>query len=117
MQRRAPDITRCSAIGRLPWRASLATVGSEARGTTSPRSSDRPWEREPTRRLPASRRSGASRPGEVNPGEVLIKAVNRNKPKMLIGLDQNGMWPGTGAAMSPVADDAPPVERHDLAPE
>ena len=49
---------------------------------------DRPWKREPTRRLPASRRSGASRPGQVNPGEVLIKAVNRGKPKMLSGLDQ-----------------------------
>lgn len=47
---------------------------------------------------------------------MLIKAVNRNKPKMLIGLDQNGMWPGTGVAMSPVADDAPPAERHDLTP-
>src|SRR5271157_5272929 len=43
---------------------------------------------EPTRRLPASRRSGASSPGQVNPGEVLIKAVNRDKPKMLSGLDQ-----------------------------
>src|SRR5215469_14097332 len=49
---------------------------------------DRPWTREPTRRLLASRRSGASRPGQVNPGEVLIKAVNRGKPKMLSGLDQ-----------------------------
>ena len=47
---------------------------------------------------------------------MLIKAVNRDKPKMLIGLDQNGTWPGTGAAMSPVADDAPPAERHDLTP-
>jgi hypothetical protein len=26
--------------------------------------------------------------GQVNPGEVLIKAVNRDKPKMLSGLDQ-----------------------------
>src|SRR5262245_37281545 len=112
--RRCSDLTRCSAIGRLPQRASLATVGSEAWGTTSPRSKDRPWEREPTRRLPASRRSGAIRPGQVNSGEVLIKAVNRNKPKMLIGLDQNGTWPGPGVAMSPVADDAPPAERHDL---
>src|SRR5262249_45106861 len=30
----ASDITRCSAIGRLPRRASPATVRSEARGTT-----------------------------------------------------------------------------------
>jgi hypothetical protein len=28
------DMTRCSAIGRLPQRAPLATVGSEAWGTT-----------------------------------------------------------------------------------
>ena len=60
---------------------------------------------------------GGSSPDQVNPGEVLIKAVNRDKPKMLIGLDQNGTWPGTGVAMSPVADDAPPAERHDLTPE
>ena len=30
----ASDMTRCSAIGRLPQRASLATVRSEAWGTT-----------------------------------------------------------------------------------
>jgi len=47
---------------------------------------------------------------------VLIKAVNRNKPKMLSGLDQNGTWPGTGAVHSPVADGAPPVEKHDPTP-
>src|SRR5262249_3782487 len=34
--RRSFDITRCSAIGRLPQRASPVTVGSEAWGTTSP---------------------------------------------------------------------------------
>src|SRR5215472_1106088 len=78
---------------------------------------DRPWEREPTRRLPASRRSGASRPGQVNPGEVLIKAVSKDEPKMLLGSDQNGTWSGPGVAMSPGADGAPPAERHDLTPE
>src|SRR3954462_6706306 len=117
MPRGSSDMTRCPAIGRLPQRASLATVGSEARGTTSPRSKDRPWEREPTRRLPASRRSGASRPGQVNPGEVLIKAVNRGEPKMLSGWDQNGTWSSPGVATSPGADVAPPAERHDLTPE
>src|SRR3954467_10613861 len=116
MQRRAPDITRCSAIGRLPWRASLATVGSEARGTTSPRSSDRPWEREPTRRLPASRRSGASSPGQVNPGEVLIKAVIQRQAKDAVRLGPKGTWSGMGAPDSSVADDAPPADRHDLNP-
>ena len=53
----------------------------------------------------------------VNPGEVLLKAVTKDKPKMLTGLDQNGMWSGTGAQSSPVADVEPPVERHDLNPE
>jgi hypothetical protein len=47
---------------------------------------------------------------------VLIKAVNRDKPKMLIGLDQNGTWSGPGATSSPGADGAPPAERHDLTP-
>jgi hypothetical protein len=48
---------------------------------------------------------------------VLIKAVRKDEPKMLSGSDQNGTWPGTGVAMSPVADDVPPAERHDLTPE
>jgi hypothetical protein len=94
-------MTRCSAIGLLPRRASPVTVRSEARGTTWPRSSDRPWTREPTRRLPASRRSGTSSPGQVNSGEVLIKAVIKDKPKMLTGLDQNGMWSGTRGSEFP----------------
>jgi hypothetical protein len=47
---------------------------------------------------------------------VLIKAVTKDKPKMLTGLDQNGTWSGTGAPDSPVADGAPPAERHDLTP-
>jgi hypothetical protein len=52
----------------------------------------------------------------VNPGEVLLKAVTTNKPKMLSGLDQKGMWSGIGAQRSPIADAAPPAERHDLTP-
>ena len=47
---------------------------------------------------------------------MLIKVVTVNKPKMLSGLDQNGMWSGTGAHRSPVVDVAPPAERHDLTP-
>ena len=47
---------------------------------------------------------------------MLIKAVKPNKPKMLSGLDQKGTWSGTGAAKSPVADGAPPADRHDLNP-
>ena len=53
----------------------------------------------------------------VNVSEVLVKAVNSDKPKMLLGLNQNGMWSGMGAVHSPVADDAPPANRHDLNPE
>ena len=47
---------------------------------------------------------------------MLIKAVMLDKPKMLSGLNQNGMWSGTGADRSPVVDVAPPAERHDLTP-
>ena len=47
---------------------------------------------------------------------MLIKAVMLDKPKMLSGLNQNGMWSGTGAHRSPVVDVAPPAERHDLTP-
>src|SRR3954470_23669697 len=54
--------------------------------------------------------------GRVNPGEVLIKAVTLDKPKMLSGLNQTGMWSGTGAHRSPVVDVAPPAEMHDLTP-
>jgi hypothetical protein len=32
----------------------------------------------------------------VNQREVPIKVVNSDKPKMLSGLNQNGMWSGTG---------------------
>jgi hypothetical protein len=53
----------------------------------------------------------------VNQSEVPIKVVISDKPKMLLGLNQNGMWSGTGALQSPVADGAPPADRHDLNPE
>jgi len=53
----------------------------------------------------------------VNTREVPIKVVISDKPKMLSGLNQNGMWSGMGALQSPVADGAPPADRHDLNPE
>ena len=34
----------------------------------------------------------------VNLREVPIKVVISDKPKMLSGLNQNGMWSGTGAS-------------------
>ncbi len=52
----------------------------------------------------------------VNPGEVPIKAVIINKPKMLSGLDQKVRGQVLGAGQSPVADGAPPADRHDLTP-
>jgi hypothetical protein len=52
----------------------------------------------------------------VNPGEVLIKAVIINKPKMLSGLNQKVRGQALGAGQSPVADGAPPADRHDLNP-
>ena len=53
----------------------------------------------------------------VNPGEVPIKAVIINKPKMLLGLNQKVSGQVRGLRIPPVADGAPPAERHDLAPE
>src|SRR5437763_10426714 len=53
----------------------------------------------------------------VNTREVPIKVVTSDKPTMLSGLNQNGMWSGTGAPHSAVADGAPPADRHDLNPE
>jgi len=50
----------------------------------------------------------------VNSGEVLLKAVMFVEPKLLIGSDQNGEWPGAGSQRCPATDDAPPAERHDL---
>ena len=47
---------------------------------------------------------------------MLIKAVSKDKPKMLSGLNQKGKWSGTEAPNSPVADGAPPAERHDPTP-
>jgi hypothetical protein len=47
---------------------------------------------------------------------VLIKAVNCNKPKMLSGLNQKVCGQEQGHPNSPVADVAPPAERHDLTP-
>ena len=52
--------------------------------------------------------------GMVNISESLINVVTANKPKVLIGLGQNGKWPRTGATESPVADVAPPAKRRDL---
>ena len=49
-----------------------------------------------------------------NTCESLINAVKSNKPKMLIGLNQKGTWPGSGIPTSPDADVAPPAERRTL---
>jgi hypothetical protein len=48
---------------------------------------------------------------------VLIKAVTRDKPKMLSGLDQKVCGQVEGTRSFPLADVVPPAERHDLTPE
>ena len=57
--------------------------------------------REGTRRLPAPRRSGTRVDGRANSGELPINVVRTDKPKTLIGLNQNGTWPGAGASPFP----------------
>ena len=57
--------------------------------------------REGTRRLLALKRSGTREDGMANPGELLINVVRTSKPKTLIGLNQNGTWPGAGDSPSP----------------
>ena len=46
-----------------------------------------------------------------------LKAVIKDKPKMLSGLNQKVGGQVQGAPNSPVADEAPPADRHDLIPE
>jgi hypothetical protein len=52
--------------------------------------------------------------GMVNICESLINTVSTNKPKILIGLSQKGMWSGADATKSSAADEVPPVKRRDL---
>ena len=52
--------------------------------------------REGARRLLALRRSGTRVDGMANSSELPINVVRTGKPKMLIGLNQNGMWPSAG---------------------
>ena len=52
--------------------------------------------------------------GRVNTSESLINVVSADKPKVLIGLGQKGMWPGVEASKSSTADVAPPADRRDL---
>ena len=96
------DGTQCATTGTLPRRAAGAIRRCEALGTTYPhpiRVAGLPA-REP-RRLPASRRSGARVDGRANSGELPINVVRTSKPKMLIGLNQNGTWPGAGVSPFP----------------
>jgi hypothetical protein len=70
-------------------------VRSSWDNVTSPHQGGRA-SREGIRRLPASKRSGARVDGRANPSELLINVVRTSKPKALIGLNQNGTWPGAG---------------------
>ena len=96
------DRTQCATTGTLPRRAAGVILRCEALGTTYPhpnRVAGTPV-REP-RRLPASRRSGPRVDGMANSGELPINVVRTSKPKMLIGLNQNGTWPGAGVSPFP----------------
>ena len=50
----------------------------------------------------------------VNPGEASLNVVIKDKPKMLTGLGQKGMWSGLEAPNSSDADGVPPAKRRDL---
>jgi hypothetical protein len=68
------------------------------------RSLDRKIGRERASRLGDCQHHGGREPAVrdmVNQSEVPIKVVISDKPKMLLGLNQNGMWSGTGS--SPVS--------------
>ena len=52
--------------------------------------------------------------GMVNRSELLINVVTSNKPKALIGLDQNGKWAGLGFFWFPNTDVDPPANRQYL---
>ena len=58
--------------------------------------------------------------GTVNSGEVLLKTVMFDRPerkhKLLIGWNQKVSGQVQGLQRSSVADDAPPVDRHNLTP-
>src|SRR6516162_9332313 len=116
MQRRASDITRCSAIGLLPQRASPQRRSPKPGGQ---RNLDLWTGRERASGHGDCQHHGGRGPavrGRVNPGEVLLKAVSLNKPKDAARLEPNGTWSGPGARYSPGADGAPPAEKHDLTP-
>ena len=51
---------------------------------------------------------------KVNICEPLLNAVNPNKPKWLIGLDQNGKWSSVDVATSSTVDIVPPAKRRNL---
>jgi hypothetical protein len=66
------------------------------------RSLDRKIGRERVSRLGDCQHHGGREPAvrdRVNLREVPIKVVNRSKPKMLSGLDQNGMWSRTWSSL------------------
>jgi hypothetical protein len=50
----------------------------------------------------------------VNPSEASLNVVTKDKPKMLIGLGQNGTWSSSEAPNSSDADGEPPAKRRDL---
>jgi hypothetical protein len=62
----------------------------------------------------ASSWQGLGLDGRVNRCELSINVVTKERAKDADRLCPKGMWPGTGASLSSVMDDAPPAEREDL---
>ena len=50
----------------------------------------------------------------ANPCEPLINVVNRNKPKVLRGLNQKGTWPEQGLIYLLSQTTRPPAKRRSL---
>src|SRR4051812_49862411 len=80
------DDTCCSASSPLPRRASPATAGGEAPGTTYPHPSGWRSEREPRSRLPAPWRAGARGGGDGPPRGNARSGVKKKKHKGADGL-------------------------------
>src|SRR5512147_95100 len=60
---------------------------------------------------------GGQQSGSGQPRRSADKGRKQRRAKDAVRLGPKGTWSGTGAADSPVADGAPPAERHDLTPE
>src|SRR4051812_17780516 len=60
---------------------------------------------------------GGQQSGSGQPRGSAVKGRDQRQAEDAVGLGPKGTWSGTGAPNSPVADEAPPADRHDLTPE